>query len=186
MRLQPPNQDATIRISSIDSASGTVNLEIGLPEGRPSDAANIPDEAEEQSRRSSGATMERPGLRSELALEPHNFFLALNQMWLTRVALLPYRAIMWRLIALHFSAHSWPGKTAAAEGLKGLIGRNGAFGVYREMGFRGYADWLGKLGLCFMCDVAIGCGFWLVECGVVRFVGTRFFGWGRVKGKNNT
>jgi len=184
-RLHIPNQDATIRISSIDSISGTINLEIGFPEDHPSfEAAQggaASDGGGSRSRRSSGATNDRATAPSDLAAEPLNFFVNLNAIWLTQAALLPVQALLFRLVAVHFAAHPWPGRSAGAAGLRGLLGPSGAFGVYRQMGLRGYADWIGKVGLGLLCQLSIGCGFWLLECGVVRLVGRRWFGWGKIK-----
>jgi len=189
-RLHMPNQDATIRISSIDSISGTINLEIGFPEDHPSfeaaaaAQAAAPSEGDGNgpgSRRSSAAALDRPAPPSDLAREPLAFFVSLNAVWLAQVALLPAQALLFRLVAVHFAARPWPGRGAGAVGLRGLLGPGGAFGVYRRMGLRGYRGWMEKVGLALMCQLSIGCGVWLLECGVVRLVGRRWFGWGKVK-----
>jgi len=193
-RQHNTNQDATIRISSIDSISGTINLEIGFPEDHPSfNAHNAAQQAlhqhqnqhdeDSRSRRSSGgASASDRVAASSSSLAQERFFVDLNAIWLSQLTLLPVQALLYRAMAVHFAANPWPGRGGAgARGLRGLMGSSGAFGVYREMGLRGYANWMGKVGLGLMCQVAIGCGFWLLECGIVRLVGRRWFGWGKVK-----
>jgi hypothetical protein len=185
--------DTTIRISSIDPESGTVNLEIGIPEPLPDDRVsflNLELEARQRenrirdglataadldwvqrgggSRRTSSTVAHVKKHRvTKLALEPTDMLASLVNSWVAGWLLMPLRAYVLGKLVNH------------------ALARPELFGVSRSasilnlpVGLRGTRGYIGKLALCCAADVCLGLTFWLSEWLVVRSVGMEYFDWG--------
>lgn len=185
--------DTTIRISSIDPESGTVNLEIGIPEPLSEERPSFRDtelearqrqnrirdglattadldwvRRNEGSRRTSSTLGSAKKHRvSKLALEPTDMLASLVNSWVSGWILLPLRAyVLGKLVDHVLSQPALFGisRPASTLGL-GVASRS----------TRGYA---GKLALCCAMDVCLGMTFWLTEWLVIRSAGREYFDWG--------
>jgi hypothetical protein len=185
-RLDPGRSDTTIRISSIDPESGTVNLEIGIPE-QPGDRHASFTEAEVEAiqrqnrdrlessghaRRHSSSAMtiyQKPHRVSKLALEPTDMLASLVNSWVAGWFLIPFRAYALRTLVTHILSRpeSYSVSTAIADRLS----------VGHTRAISGYA---GKIALCCAVDVCLGLTFWIGEWTIVRAAGTQLFDWGNL------
>jgi hypothetical protein len=183
-RLDPGRSDTTIRISSIDPESGTVNLEIGIPE-HPGDRHTSSTDAEVEAiqrqnrdryepsnpqHSSSAMTIyQKPHRVSKLALEPTDMLASLVNSWIAGWFLIPFRAYALRTLVAHIlsSPQSYGVSTIISDRLS----------LPHSRGISGYA---GKIALCCAVDVCLGLTFWMGEWIIVRSAGTQLFDWGNL------
>jgi hypothetical protein len=178
----PNHSDTTIRISSIDPESGTVNLEIGIPEQPGDRHATFTDVENEAINRQAGERLDASGqLRrhsssasnyhklhrvSKLALEPTDMLASLVNSWVAGWFLIPFRAYALRKLVAHVVSRS------------GSYGVNTAVAERLEFGTRSIGTYAGEIALCCAVDVCLGLTFWVGESALVRLVGAQLYGWG--------
>jgi hypothetical protein len=182
-RTSNPNRsDTTIRISSIDPESGTVNLEIGIPEQLGDRHPTFGDVENELVHRPNGERLDASGLFrrhsssashyhklhrvSKLALEPTDMLASLVNSWVAGWFLIPFRAYALRKLVTHVLSR--PG----SYGVNTVVAKRLTFGT------RSIGAYAGKIALCCAVDVCLGLTFWVSEWALVRFAGTQLFGWG--------
>lgn len=167
---------ATIRVASVDE-TGTINLEIGF-----SETEVIPEPSTSRSRHNSAASnplaiSRRPHHVSELSHEPTNFLAVLFGRWTTGLILMPIRAFVLSGLARHVIAR--PGlygvDPVRASMRPSAFGSAVGMSVFSAGGIDGYG---GKLALGCLMEASLGLGSWLVEWGLVRWVGKNWYGWG--------
>jgi hypothetical protein len=176
--------NATIRVASIDPDTGTVNLEIGLPDESLFEQHEVlGTTAEDESRiastsrtvreRSEMELFAKPHHVSRLALEPTELLASLANGWVAGWALMPLRAWVLRGLVSHVLTNPamFGVDTARAAALPALLGSS-------AQAVMGGGGGLKHLGFSCMLDVGLGLGYWLVEWAVVRWVGVNGFGWG--------
>jgi hypothetical protein len=185
-RLDPGRSDTTIRISSIDPESGTVNLEIGIPELPGDRHASFTDAEVEaiqrqnrdrfdpsgQPQRHSSSAMtiyQKPHRVSKLALEPTDMLASLVNSWVAGWFLIPFRAYALRTMVTHILSRP------------GSYGINTAIADRLSLGHtRSISDYAGKIALCCAVDVCLGLTFWMGEWSIVRSAGIQLFDWGKL------
>lgn len=99
------------------------------------------------------------------------------------IILFPLEALYVRSVALSFlsSPAASVGAKAAAERWKGeVFPLGGWFGMGLRGGWRGVADYVGKMVLVQGMQRGIGFVVWQASVGLSWWVGRKWFGWGRL------
>lgn len=196
--------DATIRVASINPATGEVDLEIGLPDDAFAEFTEdmfdgtsweslevseiLPMSEAEHARLSRRARHQnrdaelyvKPHHVSRLALEPTEFLASLANGWVSGWVLMPVRVWVLRGLVrcVLRSPEAFGVDAGRAAVLPSLLGGSAA-GV---LGFR--QNWWAGEGVkhivfASLLDVSVGLCYWLAEYAVVRYVGVGCFGWGK-------
>lgn len=167
---------ATIRVASVDE-TGTINLEIGF-----SETEIITDPSASQSRHSSAvskapAISRRPHHVSELSHEPTNLLAVLFGRWATGLVLMPVRAFVLSGLVRHVVARPdlYGVDPVRASSRPSAFGSAMGISAFKAGAIDGYG---GKFALGCLMEASLGLGFWLVEWGLVRWIGKNWYGWG--------
>jgi hypothetical protein len=164
------DDDPRIRITSRE---GVVEMEVRLPPHVLSTHTEVVDVAAPSESRHDEALVrgDRPHHRvSQLSLESSEKISAIVKTQLTGLAVLPFKFVIFRLVASHYLARS--GGDANTSRIVVPLPR------LRDLSWRSVGVQASRLGLCSVLQVAIDLGIWGIQYVISVNIGKGLFGWG--------
>jgi hypothetical protein len=179
---QNTGSEARIRISSMDMASGTINLqvEIGVAEETLDQVLDTSGQAQETGpgpREIAAATSHRARTFSELAFLPP--FIA--RQWIFRnvasLILLPVSTFVLRGLATHYLYHGGFGVSPSLVGT--AIGTSvfDAGPLISWSNVQSIGSYASKVGICYLIRYTVETGILAINSNTVSWIGRTYFGW---------
>lgn len=181
---RPSTPRPQIEITGSTTSSGTVHMSVAIPVPISSHPRRRPPRDQSPPSTPGPNNVRYPYYRiTTLTAQPADSMAQQLSGYITDILLFPLEALYVRSVARSFlsSPAASVGAKAAAERWKGEVyPLGGWFGMGLRGGWRGVADYAGKMVLVQGLEVAIGLAVWQASVGLSWWVGRRWFEWGRL------